>query len=88
MPNFENATTARANDGRWKRPVNVTGSLIIMFLFCFSNQCYFDMETHLRAILLKINTCESMLKPLPAGNSLKLFCHSIVHYEIKYGGFF
>merc|ERR1711881_817209 len=26
---------------------------------------YFDVESHLRAILLKLNTCEALLKPLP-----------------------
>jgi len=52
--------------------------------FCFemkllenqSKQCFLDMETHLRALLLKINTCESMLQPLPNECSFQVLVHT------------
>lgn len=52
--------------------------------FCFemqisssdSKQCHFDMETHLRALLLKLNTCEAMLKPLPKDCSFQVLAYT------------
>lgn len=31
------------------------------------------MESHIRAVLLKINTCDAMLKPLPPGKVMILY---------------
>ena len=39
-------------------------------------QCYFDMEAHLRAVLLKLNTCEAMLKPVPDDSSFQVLAYT------------
>lgn len=39
-------------------------------------QCYLDMEAHLRAVLLKLNTCEATLQPLPEGCTFQVLAYT------------
>jgi len=46
------------------------------FLGDNSKCCYFDVEEHVRALLLKLNVCESLLSPLPAECSFQILAHT------------
>ena len=41
-----------------------------------TSSCFYDIETHLRAVLLKMNTCDAKLRPLPENCTFNIQAHT------------
>ena len=41
-----------------------------------NNSCFYDIETHLRAVILKMNTCDAKLRPLPENCTFNIQAHT------------